>query len=128
VDVAARLEAVERENETLRERVAALEELLRGKEPPPIEFGLTGSEALVLGLLMSRGAVTKDAIMAVLYHNRGRDEAEVKIADVFICKIRKKLKPFGVEIATHWGRGWEMPEKSKQVVRGMSAKTEPRAA
>lgn len=120
MDAVARLEVVERENETLRERIAQLEELLRGKEPPPIEFSLTGSEAIVFGLLTTRGLVTKDAMLAALYHNSGKEEAEAKIADVFVCKLRKKLKPFGIQITTIWGRGWEMSAASKQLVREFS--------
>jgi two-component system cell cycle response regulator CtrA len=103
----------------LRERIAALEDLLRGKEMPPIEFGLTSSEGTILALLMARSLVTKDAMLAALYHNSGKEEAESKIADVFICKLRKKLKPFGIQIVTRWGNGWEMPVASKQVVRGL---------
>lgn len=124
MDVAGRLEVVERENAMLREQIAQLQELLRGKEPPPIEFALTGSEAIVLGLLMARGLVTKEAIMSALYHDRGAEEAELKICDVFICKIRKKLKPFGIKIATVWARGWEMPAASKEIVRSFSAQRE----
>lgn len=31
-----------------------------------------------------------------------------KIIDVFICKLRAKLRPHGLEIATIWGRGYEL--------------------
>lgn len=128
MDVAARLEVVERENSMLREQVAALQDLLRGAEPPPIEFRLTGSEAIVFGLLMSRGLVTKEAIMSALYHDRGKEEAEMKIADVFICKLRRKLKSFDVRIVTRWGVGWEMANESKQAVREMIAGGRPTSA
>jgi two-component system cell cycle response regulator CtrA len=38
----------------------------------------------------------------------GRDEPELKIIDVFICKLRKKLHDVGVGhlIETMWGRGY----------------------
>jgi hypothetical protein len=75
----------------------------------PIEWGLTGSEARVFGCLLERENASKDAIMATLYRDDGRDEAEIKIVDVFICKIRKKVRPFGIEITTLWGAGYAMP-------------------
>jgi|GEM_PF-3311642 len=51
--------------------------------------------------------VTKAQLMSILYH--GRDEAQDKIVDVFICKIRKKLAPVtnGLDlIETVWGQGY----------------------
>jgi two-component system cell cycle response regulator CtrA len=48
--------------------------------------------------------------MAMDYLYGGRDEPELKIVDVFVCKIRKKLEPIlgGADvIRTVWGRGWE---------------------
>jgi two-component system cell cycle response regulator CtrA len=123
VDVAARLEVVERENELLRERIVQLEAMLMGNELPPIEFGLTGSEGRVFGMLMQRTHATKDALMAALYRDLGKDEAELKIVDVFICKLRRKLKPFGIQIVTRWGNGYEMPAASKQLVREMMPAT-----
>lgn len=123
MDVAARLEVVEAENEMLRERIAQLETLLCGDAAPPIQLGLTPSEGLVLGLLMQRDVATKDAVMAVLYRNRGRDEAEIKIVDVFICKMRRKLKPCEIEIKTLWGTGYALPAASKAKIKAMIAET-----
>ena len=45
------------------------------------------------------------------------DEAEGKIVDVCICKIRKKLKPFDIEIKTNRGESHEIPEAGKIRVR-----------
>lgn len=59
-------------------------------------------------LLRAKGAVlTKERLLANLYVHEA-DEAEIKIIDVFICKLRKKLSPLGVEIATVWGRGYRL--------------------
>lgn len=71
---------------------------------------LTGKEFAILDLLMSRkGAVlTKEAFIEHLYN--GMDVPEIKIIDVFICKLRKKLDQFGVGnlISTVWGRGYAL--------------------
>jgi two-component system cell cycle response regulator CtrA len=70
---------------------------------------LSGNEAEILAFLAHRpGAViTKEMLMLHLYG--GRDEPELKITDVYICKIRKKLSAAlgGKDvIQTVWGRGW----------------------
>jgi two-component system cell cycle response regulator CtrA len=97
-----------RENVMLRERVAALEAELIEARPLPIEWQLTAQECRVFGTLVNRELATKSAIMTALYHDRD-DEAEEKIVDVFICKIRKKLKRFNIEIKTVWGQGYCLP-------------------
>jgi DNA-binding response OmpR family regulator len=43
-----------------------------------------------------------------------------KIIDVYVCKIRKKVKAIGVEIVTHWGAGYSLALKDVQVVRETS--------
>ena len=69
---------------------------------------LTGKEYSILELLtLRRGMVlTKEAFLNHLYG--GMDEPEMKIIDVFICKLRKKLAQAGVDglIGTVWGRGY----------------------
>lgn len=110
MDIERRLDVVEQENGMLREQIRRLELALVDTEPLPFEWGLTGQESAVFGVLVNRPLATKDAVMAALYRSIGRDEAEPKIVDVFICKMRKKLKPFGIEIRTIWGQGYALPE------------------
>jgi two-component system cell cycle response regulator CtrA len=73
---------------------------------------LTGKESLILELLMLRkGAIqSKGAILTHLYN--GIDEPEMKIIDVFVCKLRRKLAEAGAAslIATVWGRGYVLRE------------------
>lgn len=119
MDVNARLEAVEAENELLREQVARLERALIGDKRMPYQLGLTSSEAIVCGILYTRTFATKDTIMAGLYRNLGKEEADPKIADVFVHKIRKKVKKFGIEILTRWGQGYEMQAEAKKIIAVM---------
>jgi len=70
---------------------------------------LTGKEYAILELLSLRKGttLTKDMFLNHLYG--GIDEPEVKIIDVFICKLRKKLNTAtnGKNyIETVWGRGY----------------------
>ena len=71
---------------------------------------LTGKEYGILELLSLRKGttLTKDMFLNHLYG--GMDEPELKIIDVFVCKLRKKLanaSPDGLNyIETVWGRGY----------------------
>lgn len=71
---------------------------------------LTGKEYQMLELLSLRKGVTlsKDAFMSAMYG--GMDEPELKIIDVYICKLRKKLSNAGAPpmIENIWGRGYVM--------------------
>jgi two-component system cell cycle response regulator CtrA len=75
-------------------------------------FKLTGKEFAIFELLVLRkGTVlTRDAFMNHLYG--GMDEPELKIIDVFICKLRKKLQLAGIQdlIINVWGRGYMLRE------------------
>jgi two-component system cell cycle response regulator CtrA len=117
VDVDARVEALEMENERLRLRVEELEAAMGMDLVAPLHFGLTGSQSRVLGVILARDVATKEAIMAALYEDVCRDRAEPKIVDVFACKLRAKLKKFGIEIATVWGVGYAMSPQAKALVR-----------
>lgn len=118
MNIDARLEAVEMENERLRDRVSELEGAMGMRFLTPVEWRLTGSEGRVFGVLMEREVATKQTIMSALYRTDGiRDEAEIKIVDVYICKARKKLLPFGIKIETRWGEGYFLTAATKDHVR-----------
>ena len=88
-----------------------------------IRVNLTGKEYRMLELLsLRRGTIiTKEMFLSQLYG--GMDEPEIKIIDVFMCKIRKKLaiasggKDY---IETVWGRGYLLREP-REVKAKMSA-------
>ena len=70
---------------------------------------VTGTEYAILELLsLRKGTVlTKEMFLDRLYH--GMNEPELKIIDVFLCKLRKKLaQATGGDhyIETVWGRGY----------------------
>ncbi len=70
---------------------------------------LTGKEYQMLELLSLRKGTTLTKEMFLNHLYGGMDEPELKIIDVFICKLRKKLsKATGGEnyIETVWGRGY----------------------
>ncbi|MEJ2037028.1 MAG: response regulator transcription factor, partial [Maritimibacter sp.] len=70
---------------------------------------LTGKEYQMLELLSLRKGTTLTKEMFLNHLYGGMDEPELKIIDVFICKLRKKLaNATGGEnyIETVWGRGY----------------------
>ncbi|MDN5786200.1 response regulator transcription factor CtrA [Pseudorhodobacter sp.] len=70
---------------------------------------LTGKEYQMLELLSLRKGTTLTKEMFLNHLYGGMDEPELKIIDVFICKLRKKLAEAtgGINhIETVWGRGY----------------------
>jgi len=70
---------------------------------------ITGKEYGILELLALRKGTTLTKEMFLNHLYGGRDEPELKIIDVFICKLRKKLaQALGGDsyIQTVWGRGY----------------------
>ena len=122
-DFDARIQMLEAENVALRDRIALLEEQIgvANADSLGLYFDLTPQEAICLGVLLSNKAPRRSTFMAALYSDRADEDVEPKIIDVFICKMRKKLKPLGIEIENQWGEGYAMPEMSKARARELMA-------
>jgi two-component system, cell cycle response regulator CtrA len=77
----------------------------------PINLSTKEYQIMEILALRSGSTVTKDAMLNHLYGSR--DEPEIKIIDVFICKLRRKLRA-ALEgesyIETVWGRGYTLRE------------------
>jgi two-component system, cell cycle response regulator CtrA len=63
----------------------------------------------------------KSTFMTALYSDRADDEVEAKIVDDYICKLRKKLKPYGIEISTASGEGYNLSDAMKSKLCGLMA-------
>ncbi len=120
--------------EELLARIQAIVRRSKGHAQPKVEVGkltvhleartaevegeplhLTGKEYGILELLALRKGttLTKEQFLNHLYG--GMDEPELKIIDVFICKLRKKIaNATGGDhyIETVWGRGYVLRETS----------------
>ena len=124
-ELAARINAVVRRSRGHSESIIrtgniALNLDTRSTEVGGVPVHLTPSEYKVLELLSLRknSVLTKEMCLNHLYN--GLKEPEVKIIDVFICKLRKKLAQVsdcGNQIETVWGGGYmlrdtpDLPEK-----------------
>jgi two-component system, cell cycle response regulator CtrA len=81
---------------------------------------LTGKEYQMLELLSLRKGTTLTKEMFLNHLYGGMDEPELKIIDVFICKLRKKLaEATGGEnyIETVWGRGYVLRDPARSIER-----------
>jgi two-component system cell cycle response regulator CtrA len=126
------LDILKKQNAALQKRVDDLEYYLEGmerilgaKDSHEIwPFHLTPAELRFFGILRAAPGrlLTKEHFWHVLYALRHEDEMpEIKIVDVFLCKLRKKLRPHGVDIDTVWGQGYylstENAAKLDQIVK-----------
>lgn len=87
-------------------------------------LSLTGKEYLMLEVLaLNKGrTLTKEMFLDHLYDHP--DEPELKIIDVFICKLRKKIaEATGGEeyIETIWGRGYALKDPEVEAVEAIAA-------
>ena len=80
-------------------------------------FHLTGKEYQMLELLSLRKGTTLTKEMFLNHLYGGMDEPELKIIDVFICKLRKKIAQATDNenyIQTVWGRGYVLKDPEPQ--------------
>ena len=114
-EVRARITAVIRRNKGHSHSLLQVGDLSLSLETREVQVNgtpvhLTARETAVLELLMLRKGliITKDMLLNHLYG--GMDEPEIKIIDVFVCKVRKRLERAGLRnaIETVWGYGYVM--------------------
>ena len=82
---------------------------------------LTGKEYGILELLSLRKGTTLTKEMFLNHLYGGMDEPELKIIDVFVCKLRKKLTAATAGenyIETVWGRGYVLRDPINERDRG----------
>ena len=86
---------------------------------------LTGKEYAIVELLSLRKGMTLTKEMFLTHLYGGRDEPELKIIDVFVCKLRKKLAQTGEGastcIETVWGRGYALRDPEGDIATAQVA-------
>jgi two-component system cell cycle response regulator CtrA len=113
-ELLARIQAIVRRSQGHSESVIRTGKLninldARTVESEGTPIHLTGKEYGILELLSLRKGTTLTKEMFLNHLYGGMDEPELKIIDVFICKLRKKLSTAtgGTNyIETVWGRGY----------------------
>ncbi|MBO6759154.1 MAG: helix-turn-helix domain-containing protein [Roseibium sp.] len=105
-------ERVQAERDYWRERAAQLEKQLVADVPLPAAWALSPGEARVFRHLLKRGRASHDSLMTVLYGDRPEPPGEA-ILNVWIFKLRQKLRPFGITITNIHGAGYELPAEDR---------------
>jgi two-component system cell cycle response regulator CtrA len=125
-ELVARIQAVVRRSKGHSQSVIITGKLTVNLDAKTVEVDsqrvhLTGKEYQMLELLSLRKGTTLTKEMFLNHLYGGMDEPELKIIDVFICKLRKKLAA-AIDgdnyIETVWGRGYVLrdPQDSDQAV------------
>ncbi len=119
-ELVARIHAIVRRSKGHAQSVIQIGDLIINLDSKTIEVGgarlhVTTKEYQMLELLALRKGttLTKESFLNHLYG--GMSEPDIKIIDVFICKLRKKLSNASGHkdyIETVWGRGYMMREPS----------------
>ncbi|EET46358.1 response regulator transcription factor CtrA [Thalassobium sp. R2A62] len=113
-ELVARIHAIIRRSKGHSQSIIKTGRVMVNLDAKTVEVGgktvhLTGKEYQMIELLSLRKGTTLTKEMFLNHLYGGMDEPELKIIDVFICKLRKKLATAtGGEshIETVWGRGY----------------------
>ncbi|MET0546356.1 MAG: response regulator transcription factor CtrA [Caulobacterales bacterium] len=120
-ELVARINAIVRRAKGHSQSVIRTGDITVNLDAKTVEVGngrvhLTGKEYQMLELLSLRKGTTLTKEMFLNHLYGGMDEPELKIIDVFICKLRKKLAVACGEhyIETVWGRGYVLRDPPAQ--------------
>ena len=124
-ELVARIHAIVRRSKGHAQSVVQSGDLLVNLDAKTTEVNgtrvyLTGKEYQVLELLSLRKGMTISKEMFLNHLYGGMDEPELKIIDVFMCKLRKKLaNASGGKnyIETVWGRGYMLRHPTEEEVK-----------
>ena len=117
-ELLARIQAIVRRSQGHSQSIIATGKLSINLDAQSVEVDgqsvhLTGKEYGILELLSLRKGTTLTKEMFLNHLYGGMDEPELKIIDVFICKLRKKLSTATgglTYIETVWGRGYVLKD------------------
>ncbi len=135
-ELIARIHAIVRRSKGHAESVIRTGKLIVNLDTRTVEVNqqplhLTGKEYGILELLSLRKGTTLTKEMFLNHLYGGMDEPELKIIDVFICKLRKKLSAAtdGENyIETVWGRGYVLRDPEGQDAAQTSTSDQQQAA
>lgn len=120
-ELVARIHAIIRRSQGHAQSVIQTGQIAVNLDAKTVEAGgrpvhLTGKEYQILELLSLRKGTTLTKEMFLNHLYGGMDEPELKIIDVFICKLRKKLAEAtngDNYIETVWGRGYVLRDPAR---------------
>lgn len=77
----------------------------------------TKLESRILLVVLRRGQATRTQLHETVEDNRGNPDepTDIKIVDVVVCKLRKKLAPLGLILHTIHGSGYEIMQPHRDL-------------
>lgn len=115
------------ELEEANETIIQLRALLAPPEMAfPAHWKLTPKESDLLRVLMATPEITKEHLITALYDQD--PDVEIKVIDVLVCKLRRKVLMDDVKIETVRGRGYRIAPEVKTAIRDMIRNEEYEAA
>ena len=127
-ELVARIHAIVRRSKGHSQSVITTGRLVVNLDAKTVEVSgqrvhLTGKEYQMLELLSLRKGTTLTKEMFLNHLYGGMDEPELKIIDVFICKLRKKLAAATQGehyIETVWGRGYVLRDPQEEKAQSVA--------
>lgn len=110
----------------LLERIELLEHELGMKTDLPPELDIPKNMGALLTMLLKREIITRQGALLAIYsgmRNAWDQEPDPKIVDVFVCKLRGKLKNYGIKISCKWGFGYFIDSENKRKLRELIARS-----
>jgi two-component system cell cycle response regulator CtrA len=114
----------------LLDRIELLEQELGMKVDLPPEFGIPRNMSALLTMLLKREVVTREGALLAIYSgmpNTWDKDPDPKIIDVFICKLRTRLKKYDIKVSCKWGLGYFMDGENKRKLRELIAQSRAEA-
>ena len=128
-ELVARIHAIVRRSEGHAQSLVQSGDLVVNLDRKTVEVNgarvhLTGKEYQMLELLALRKGMTLTKEMFLNHLYGGMDEPELKIIDVFMCKLRRKLAAASGGknyVETMWGRGYVLRDSTEEEAVSLSA-------
>lgn len=113
---------------TRDEEIRWLKRTLYGQEIAiPAELDLTLAQTIMLRCLLARdGTIAYGTLFSATREIPGSkwdEPKDDKVLAVHMCRIRKQLRPFGLEIRTDWGLGYRLTPESRARLLNWNSET-----
>jgi two-component system cell cycle response regulator CtrA len=90
----------------------------------PYQLRLSRQQEKIFAFLLAQSKPSRDQIMNHLHPIIVELQPDIKLIDVQICKMRRKLERFDITICTYHGRGYYIsPEDKAKVAALLAAET-----
>jgi Transcriptional regulatory protein, C terminal len=114
-------ETLRAEVDELRETIRQLRQARKPKVPLPKFLGIRTYQERMLLMLLERAphVVSQEELYHELYGDRIDGGPDAKIIIVNMCKMRPKLRPYGIDVTANYGGGYYLTLESAEKLRGM---------